>query len=395
MANAVGGRGPLPVVLPLAHGFASRAVLVGSSAADSVGRDAIRQRLEDLRDLLVDPVRWGLDRDNCVVLVDPETDELERAVETAGKSVNIGGLVFVHYVGPVRLTPVEGLMFALPGQQHFPYESLRWYVKDSLGAQLVVLDCLDPPAEAAAIADAAIFEGLRLIVHAPAGAREPGLTDRLIDLLDHGVPHGPSRLGLRAVHDLFRDGSSVVVRAGLTDDLALIRNPALHLADREGQIVLSAGGVTRAERDRAVILILRYDKKIGAFGLVLNRPGTEPAPAPNWPGAAHEPEVVFDGGPVAHEGYITLALLREAAEEPAQFRRIGSRLGTLPLTCRPADGIVERCRLFRGYVGWGPDQLEADIADDSVVLAEMDLNVVFGIEMEELRAAHSPADQPL
>jgi putative transcriptional regulator len=374
------------VVMPLAHGFASRAVLVGSSATDPSSRNLLQQLLERLRDLLVDPTRWGLDHDNCSVLVDPADHVLEQALEAAGEQVRRGGLLFVYYVGPVQLVSHNGLALTFP-EHAFPYEKLRWYVKDQLGTHLVMFDCVDTPVNAAAIADAAMFEGLELVVHAQGstGTRASGITGRLISLLNQGLRRGPSRLGLASIRDMLGDGPSLAIRSGTTTDgLALVRNPALYLSQREGQVLLAFRGVTRAGQDQAVILILRYDKDLGAVGLVLNRPGTESAPAPNWPGATHQPDVVFDGGPATHEGYIALALLWRGAAEPAQFHRVRSRLGTLSLESRQADGVVERYRLFRGYVGWAPGQLEEDIRNDSVVPADVDLDLLLATETEDL-----------
>lgn len=372
-----------------AHGFASRAVLIGSSGGVPARRAAIVEQLTGLRTLLVDSVRWGLDEDNCSLLIDPETDaEIKLALVTAAGGVSRGGLLFVHYVGPVRLNAPDDLRLTFP-RRSFEYEKIRWWVKFNRSTRrLVILDCRDAGADAEAIAEAANYERGVLMVHAP-GPDDDGadFTGHVVDVLDRGQPHGPNLLGPQALRQTF--GGTLAVRPqGTADSFALIRNPALFHADREGQILLTEGGVTGAGDD-AVILILRYDREGGTLGVVLNRPGSGPVVTPNWPGAVHEPAAVFDGGPVQHEGFIPLALLHAGAEPPPTFRPIGrdgeSRLGTLPLTTRPADRVVERFRLFRGYVGWGPGELEADIASGSVALGQVDLDLVLGVAPEALR----------
>nr|WP_296072567.1 YqgE/AlgH family protein [uncultured Actinoplanes sp.] len=368
-----------------AHGFASRAVLIGSSGGDPSRRQIVAAQLEKMRDLLVDRVRWGLDQDNCIVLVDPETDaEVKLALLTAGKGVSRGGLLLVHYVGPVSLDFPDRLMLQLPGRT-FDYEEIRYRAKINRGTRrLVILDCREAAVDAGTIADAAAFERGVLMVDTPR-AGEPDFTGHVVDMLDRGLPHGPNLIGPQALRSSF-PGTSLAIRPnGVADTFALIRNPALFHADRVGQVLITTGRVTRDTSDDAVILILRYDQEAGTLGVVLNRPGTGGGVTPNWPGAVHDPEVVFDGGPVAHEGYIPLALLRDGAEPPPPFRPIGHRLGTLPLTSRPGANVVERFRLFRGYVGWGPGELEADIASNTVVLGEIDLDLVLTVGPEDLR----------
>ncbi|MFF5296575.1 YqgE/AlgH family protein [Paractinoplanes globisporus] len=329
--------------------------------------------------MLVDDVRWGLDPDNCFVLVDPESDaEIRMAMKTAAEGVGRGGLLFVHYVGPIELTSSGGLRLRFP-DCGFSYEEIRYRVRFNGGTRrLVILDCRAGTADADAIADAAFERGV-LVVCAP-GATDQGndFTGHVVEVLENGRPNGRVMLGPQEFRQGFA-GTVAMRPSGTADHFALIRNPALFRADRTGQILLAAD----ESADGAVILVLRYDREEGALGVVLNRPAPGLAATPNWPAAVREPEVLFDGGPVEHEGYLPLVLLHDGAKPPPTFRRIrpetGSRMGTLPLTTRTDVGVVERFRLFRGYVGWGPGELEAEVANGSLVPAEVDLDVVLTI----------------
>jgi len=129
---------------------------------------------------------------------------------------------------------------------------------------------------------------------------------------------------------------------------------------------------------------VRYDKDLGALGLVLNRPGTEQARPLTSPGTAtlSEPPVVFAGGPVLHEGYIQLALLGATATPPVRFFPVAGRLGTI--AAPPAEDAVELLRLFRGYLGWGPGELEADLAAGVLVPTDAGFDEAFSSEPEEL-----------
>jgi len=367
-----------------AHGFASRVVLLGSSGGDPSRRAAIADQLARAQSLLVDSVRWGLDEGNSFVLVDPESDaDVRLTLKTAAEGVSRGGLLFVHYVGPVGLTSSGVLQLQFPDCT-FSYEEIRYRLRFNGGTRrLVILDCRAAGVDAEAIAGVAFERGV-LMVHAPGEVDDwRDFTGHIVDVLAEGQPHGQTMLGPQALRETF--GGTLAIRPnGTADSFSLIRNPALFHADRAGQILLTAGGPTAG----AVVLVVRYDREGGTLGVVLNRPTATPAATPSWPGASHDPGVVFDGGPVRHEGYIPLALLHAGAEPPPAFRRIGpdsdSRLGTLPLTTRPAERVVERFRLFRGYVGWGPGELEAEIADGSVVLGQVSLDDVLMVAPETL-----------
>ena len=115
--------------------------------------------------------------------------------------------------------------------------------------------------------------------------------------------------------------------------------------------------------DRTVVLVLaRTDD--GALGVVLNR-ATETALAdalPAWVPLAAGPEVVFSGGPVSTDAVICL-VRAEAVGERAGWSQVTPSLATVDLGLDPAD-VVGRCdglRVFAGYAGWGPGQLEAEI----------------------------------
>ena len=105
--------------------------------------------------------------------------------------------------------------------------------------------------------------------------------------------------------------------------------------------------------ERAVVLLLEHSDE-GAAGVVLNRP-TDMAllgHLPGWEDHAAAPGVVFVGGPVSPDGVICLAVTSQSGEiEP------------MDPTVPPEDvGVsVDGVRVFAGYAGWGPGQLEGEI----------------------------------
>src|SRR5690606_23649838 len=85
---------------------------------------------------------------------------------------------------------------------------------------------------------------------------------------------------------------------------------------------------------------------------------------------AHEPGgamgVLFEGGPVQPDSAICVARLRTGAQPPG-FQRFFGSLGTVDLEQEPEQlrEAVDGVRVFAGYAGWSPGQLEEEIAAGS------------------------------
>jgi putative transcriptional regulator len=122
---------------------------------------------------------------------------------------------------------------------------------------------------------------------------------------------------------------------------------------------------------RTVILIVEDEPEEGTLGVVLNRP-TEVQVGQvleSWTDLVTGPSVVFRGGPVSPNSALALALAR-GDDEPLGWRSLEgsdltSRIGLVDLEAPPellADGITS-LRVFAGYAGWGPGQLQAEIEE--------------------------------
>jgi len=135
-------------------------------------------------------------------------------------------------------------------------------------------------------------------------------------------------------------------------------------APQAGRLVVASLVIGDPNFDRSVVLLLDHDEA-GSVGVVLNRP-TELAVSlalPEWGLLADEPAVLFEGGPV--QAGAVLALGRAGRSAPATgWAPLPSGLATVDLTLDPEalGGDVAALRLFSGYAGWGPGQLEAEIA---------------------------------
>lgn len=115
--------------------------------------------------------------------------------------------------------------------------------------------------------------------------------------------------------------------------------------------------------DRTVIYMVEHDEH-GAVGLVLNRP-SETAVHEHLPMIADEvlsPSVFFVGGPVAIGSLMALGRRRIDADAPRAVSLDGPLVMVDPeaLLENHLDGL-EALRLFTGYSGWAPGQLDAEL----------------------------------
>jgi putative transcriptional regulator len=132
---------------------------------------------------------------------------------------------------------------------------------------------------------------------------------------------------------------------------------------------------------RTVVLLCEYGPE-GAFGLVLNRPTDMPASEmvrlePPIAGGNDMP--LWIGGPVEPDrGWI---LLGDEPRTDFKLIRDGLYLSTSQtvlrevLEARPAP----RARVIAGYAGWGPGQLDEELAHSSWLMGDVDLDIIFDV----------------
>jgi putative transcriptional regulator len=115
---------------------------------------------------------------------------------------------------------------------------------------------------------------------------------------------------------------------------------------------------------RTVVLVLEHTPE-GAMGVVLGRE-TETRVADVVPQLADLPgadDRVYLGGPVSPESVVALGDFDEPEEAGLQI--VGS-LGTLDPDC--ANQSLRRLRVFAGYAGWAPGQLDDELEEDAWIV---------------------------
>lgn len=134
-----------------------------------------------------------------------------------------------------------------------------------------------------------------------------------------------------------------------------------------GTLLISGVNLLDGVFDSAVVLLLDADES-GTLGVVLNRLSDfslEDA-LPGWAPYASAPAALFDGGPVSQEGAICLASPMHADEEPPGWRPLFDRVGLLHLDTplEIARDAYRDLRIFAGYAGWSPGQLEGELQQE-------------------------------
>lgn len=130
---------------------------------------------------------------------------------------------------------------------------------------------------------------------------------------------------------------------------------------------------------RTVVFVLEHNDE-GAFGLVLNRP-TDTSLFDGlaaWTPHVATPPVVFAGGPVQPDGFVGLAQI-EGDPDGEAWSSIGGGLGTVDLSLPPTEltdqlGLV---RVFHGYAGWGPEQLDGELDLDAWLVVDKEPSDLF------------------
>jgi putative transcriptional regulator len=135
-----------------------------------------------------------------------------------------------------------------------------------------------------------------------------------------------------------------------------------------GRLLVATPALRDPNFERTVVLLVAHEEG-GALGVVLNRATEVPVAEVlgPWGTLAGEPSVVFEGGPVQPEAAICLARTRPGVDALNGFNRVSGAVGTVDLSGDPdtlREGVLG-VRVFAGYAGWRPGQLENEISGGS------------------------------
>jgi len=135
----------------------------------------------------------------------------------------------------------------------------------------------------------------------------------------------------------------------------------------KGHLLVAGPGLVDPNFRRAVVLVGEHNEE-GAMGVVLNRPSeaTVAEAVPELGVLVQAPDVVHVGGPVQPSAIVVLA---EFEEPDRAASLVVDSVGFLPAEIDPDElGELRRTRVFAGYAGWGPQQLDAELDEGSWIV---------------------------
>jgi putative transcriptional regulator len=150
----------------------------------------------------------------------------------------------------------------------------------------------------------------------------------------------------------------------------------------QGKLLVSSPALVDPNFRKTVVLIAHHDDE-GAMGLVLSRPSDVEAveAVPLLAGLPGANEPVFVGGPVQPEAFMVLAEFDDVSQAAAPSM---GGLGFMPADAEPEELAIRRLRLFAGYSGWSPGQLEAELAENSWIVVDALADDAFADDPDEL-----------
>ncbi|MEV0262223.1 YqgE/AlgH family protein [Streptomyces sp. NPDC050617] len=164
-----------------------------------------------------------------------------------------------------------------------------------------------------------------------------------------------------------------------------------------GRLLVATPALADPNFDRAVVLLLDHDEE-GSLGVVLNRPTPVGVGdiLESWAELAGEPGVVFQGGPVSLDSALGVAVVPGEGQEqgaaavlgdgPVGWRRVHGAIGLVDLEAPPEllAAALGSLRIFAGYAGWGPGQLEDELAEGAWYVVESEPGDVSSPDPERL-----------
>ena len=151
----------------------------------------------------------------------------------------------------------------------------------------------------------------------------------------------------------------------------------------KGQLLIAVPALLDPNFRRTVVLVGEHNEE-GALGLVLNRPSdtTVEEALPELAVLVDGEDQVHVGGPVQPSAIVIVA---EFSDPERAGALVFESVGFLPAEVDPdALGELPQARVFAGYAGWGPGQLDGELEEGSWIVEPAIATDVFTVEPDEL-----------
>jgi putative transcriptional regulator len=154
----------------------------------------------------------------------------------------------------------------------------------------------------------------------------------------------------------------------------------------KGQLLIAGPSLLDPNFRRTVVLVGEHTEE-GALGLVLNRASeaTIDEAVPELTVLVDSVSVVHFGGPVQPSAIVVLA---DFVDPDRAGALVLDSVGFLPSEVDPDElGELRRARVFAGYAGWGPGQLDDELEEGSWIVEPAIADDVFTDDPEGLWSA--------
>ena len=153
-----------------------------------------------------------------------------------------------------------------------------------------------------------------------------------------------------------------------------------------GHLLIAGPGLVDPNFWRTIVLVGEHSEE-GALGVVLNRTSETPVheAVPELAALVGGMGDVHVGGPVQPSAIVVLADFAEPADADAL---VVESVGFLPAEVDPDSlGPLRRARVYVGYAGWGPGQLDDELDEGSWIVEPALADDVFTAEPDALWSA--------
>jgi putative transcriptional regulator len=169
--------------------------------------------------------------------------------------------------------------------------------------------------------------------------------------------------------------------------LSVDRQPWLGLKPAKGTFLVASRELLDRNFSQTVVLLIDYQEH-GAMGLIINRPSELKLSEtlPEIEELQQRPDIIYLGGPVARN---QLLLLIRTSSPPEGSRQVFADIYLSSSQAVIARMIKdpkadERFRLYAGYAGWGPGQLDNEISLGGWNVVRADVETVFDRSASEI-----------
>lgn len=156
-----------------------------------------------------------------------------------------------------------------------------------------------------------------------------------------------------------------------------------------GRLLIATPMIGDGNFDRSVVAMIEHNDG-GSLGVIINQPLDHAVSEAieGWEERLAEPAVLFDGGPVGETTLIALGLAPRPSADEA-LTAVGGIDG-LVVVDLDADPVITQAhltsqRVYAGYAGWSPGQLESEIHAGAWFVAKARASDIFSGTPSEVR----------